>query len=288
MEEPAPVSRSERAAWYALEGGGAVERLVVSTPESLEILNHPEIVGSEYTSFLRGAMTSVLASAPFRTRIENTPEPEVCVLHILRGGLCFALREALHDALGLVRHGSAFLSSQRRRDADGGWTVCEDLYRKIDVANGAVVLVGDVVATGTTLDHALTVLAQDLKARGRSLRKLIVFTIGCGRLDEILVEHDVTLRAAFPDYEGTTAVYLEGRFTLVEEKTELRIALPGTDLIRRSALLSPEFAASQRENVAFPLERCVIYDAGSRAFDVPTYVEDVLGYWRGTRRLAVP
>ena len=50
--------------------------------------------------------------------------------------------------------------------------------------------------------------------------------------------------------------------------------------------MAPEFIASQYEDPAYPLERCVIYDAGSRAFRVREYAEDVAGYWKQVLELA--
>ena len=47
-----------------------------------------------------------------------------------------------------------------------------------------------------------------------------------------------------------------------------------------------ELGRSQAECVTYPLERCAIYDAGSRAFDVPAYLADVRGYWEQVVRLA--
>jgi hypothetical protein len=233
-------------------------------------------------------MTVALATAPFRPAIEAHAESRVCVLTFLRGGLNFDLRNALHDACGLTTHSSAFMSSQRYM-LDGRWIVREDNYRKLRVPPGALILTGDVVATGVTVEHGLEVVLEQLKAIGSSLRGLVFFTIGCERLEQLLAGFDRKFRAAFPGpdgYAGSAAVYLEGRFRLVARADELRIGLPGTDLVRRGCLLAPEFEASQHEAVAYPLERCTVYDAGSRAFDIPCYVEDVVGYWRQVAALA--
>jgi hypothetical protein len=66
----------------------------------------------------------------------------------------------------------------------------------------------------------------------------------------------------------------------------LDIALQGTDLLRWPATVAPEFLESQAEDPAFPLERCTIYDAGSRAFNAPEYLEDVQEYWGQVKELA--
>lgn len=288
MQYLTKLNDSSDATFYAIQGDYAsrVERYVVSTAETRAITNQPELAGCEYTRRLRTAVAKALAAAPFRPLIEALPQHRVCVLNFLRGGLNFGVRGALNEALGLNCHTSAFMSSQRSRTEDGRWQVREDMYRKLRIPAGAFVLAGDVVATGITVENGLDVLVHHLKAIGSSIRWLAFFTIGCHKLEKVLNRFDDRLREAFDDYERSFAIYFEGKFKLVDSRTELHIGIPGTDLIRRESLLAPEFEASQWERVSYPLERCTIYDAGSRAFDVPSYAEDVLEYWSKVRQLA--
>ena len=72
----------------------------------------------------------------------------------------------------------------------------------------------------------------------------------------------------------------------MDTETRLRIGIPGTDLVRFDALLAPDFEQSQYEDPAYPLERCGIYDAGSRAYDIPHYLEDLREYWSKVLALA--
>jgi hypothetical protein len=51
--------------------------------------------------------------------------------------------------------------------------------------------------------------------------------------------------------------------------------------------MAPELFRTQYDALAYVLERCVIYDAGSRAFDVPTYVDDVRSFWEQVLELAL-
>lgn len=279
------VSGGSGATWYRLPGSGVTE-YIVSTPQTREIVNRPELVGCDYTTLLRDGVTAALGSAPFQAELAAIREEEVCVLHCLRGGLNFGLREALARAFGMNRHTSAFLSSQRYRLADGDWEVREDFYRKLDMSPGTVLFAGDVVATGVTAENGLEVLRDHLLRIGSSLRRLFFVTIGGPRLTRILTQVDGRFRNAFPDFTGSAAIYLEGCFALADRDTPLRIVHPGTDLLRRGALLAPEFAESQGLDPAFPLERCAIYDAGSRAFGIETYLQDVRGYWQAMRGLA--
>ena len=267
------------------EEAAPVERLLLSTPESRAICNRPEILGIEFCLGLHKAMVRGLGAPLLREPLTRVPETRLCVLHFLRGGLSFGLREALYDVLGSTRHASAFLSSQRFQK-DGIWSIREDSYRNLSIPDQAVLLCGDVVATGSTLRHGFETLIAHLHRSGTRIARLIFFTVGSKHLERALADLEAPLRELNPDYEGSTAVYLEGRFSLVERGVAPRIALPGTDLLRTDALLAPAFAASQGEAITHPLERCAIYDAGSRAFDVPLYLEDVIGYWRQVAALA--
>lgn len=274
------VSRTAAASWYEIRGEhqGAVERYVVSTAGTRNIANRPEELGVAFNGQLQDAMQIALLTAPFRPLIEQHTEDRVCVVNFLRGGLNFEIRRALNTAYGFNRHSSAFMSSQRYRQ-DGRWFVKEDMYRKLDIPRDAVLVMGDVVATGVTMDNGLEVIVDHIEEIGGSVRALVFFTIGCHKAEKVLAALDERLRAAFPGYERTVLVYIEAKYRLVDSKSELRIGIPGTDLIRRGGLLSPELEASQYDRPAYILERCAIYDAGSRAFDIPTYARDVHEYW---------
>jgi hypothetical protein len=160
------------------------------------------------------------------------------------------------------------------------------MYRKIRIPDGAVLLIADVVATGVTAENGLEVLEQHLVEHGARLRGMVFFTLGCHKLEKILEARHESFKSRFPGYEQTHAVYLEGKFRLVDSTTNLLIGIPGTDLIKRDALLSPELELSQYDSISAPLERCIIYDAGSRAFDVREYLDDVIEYWEQVRLLA--
>ena len=94
-----------------------VYRYVSSTPETRDICNDPFLVGVNYTRALSAASAATLkASVKYSTF--DLLEEKTTVLHILRGGLNFGLREALADAFGWNVHPSAFISAQRARRSD--------------------------------------------------------------------------------------------------------------------------------------------------------------------------
>ncbi|RTZ97235.1 MAG: hypothetical protein DSY89_11095 [Deltaproteobacteria bacterium] len=281
------ITQQPEITYYQLldDDDNPVERYVISTPGTRKICNIPELLGVEYTVLMQEAMVAALKNLPGRDLLLENPQEQFCVFTFLRGGLNFSLREALYHAYGFNRHASAFMTSQRKL-IDGKWHIRENQYRKLKVPEYATVLLGDVVATGTTLDIGFNIFLDHLRANRSRLNNLIFFTIGCKNAEEILQGVDKKLRAMNPLYGRTIVIYIEGRFGVADKTTGLKIQIPGTDLIRINAQVSPEFALSQYENTAYPLERCTIYDAGSRSFDIPEYMHDVVDFWKQTQSLA--
>jgi hypothetical protein len=101
-----------------------------------------------------------------------------------------------------------------------------------------------------------------------------------------LEDYHAIWKREFPDFEGIDVFYMEGKFHLADSKTPVSIKLQGTDLLRRDSVLMPECIASQDESVTHALERCTIYDAGSRAYDIEEYASDVGEYWGQVHELA--
>lgn len=271
------VMRNERFSLYKICGEG-VERFVISTPETRMVCNEPLLAGFDYVSALRKGLARALSRMPDALPFRHLKDTSVGVLHFLRGGLNFALVELLNRAYGFRYHFSSFITSQRYRKS-GGWNIKLDQYRKISIPADANLFVGDVIATGTTLENGLSILYERCLEEKKNIRRLSVFTIGCGRAEAILGKFHQEFKRSF-DYEGTYLFYLEGRFGLPESKKEFRICLPGTDLVRHPALLAPEFEMSQYRKISYPLERCAVYDVGSRAFESQAHFAEVREYWK--------
>jgi hypothetical protein len=284
----APIVVDSEVALYACNGEtGPAKAYVASTPESRSICNDPLVSGITYTRALEAACSKVLKALASSQRI-SLDECETSVLHILRGGLNFGLREAIADAFGWYRHCSIFLSAQRVKTGEAwdSWEIVESSYMKMDLKPQNDIVFGDVVATGTSLAHGLDQLFQSAAEQHATIRSITFFTIGGPRSIEIA--NDAVRRAIASGHPAprVTVVFLEGIFGVPVETTPLRIKLEGTDLVRREALMAPQFIESQYESATFPLERCTIYDAGSRAFNLSEYLDDVIEYWEHVASLA--
>lgn len=282
------LGERKRFSFYRLENKYTpeLEKYVVSTPFTRRILNSPEVFGCGFTEDLQKTVAGIIQHLPVPGEISRLDPAAISVVNFLRSGLNFGIREALYRALGYNTHCSSFITSQRRRDRYGRWFIQDDQYRKLELPDQATIFIGEVVATGVTIDNGLAILFHQAKNLGHPIKNLYFFTIGCHKIEKILQKYDRLFRKAFSGYRKTVLFYLEGKFHLADSRTRLRLKQQGTDLLRHPALLAPEFERSQFGKVVYPLERCVIYDAGSRAFNPSRFLREVGAYWEELLRLA--
>lgn len=278
------ITKEETSALYSIETDNHAEHIseyIFTHPDSRAICNDPTVYGVEYTSRLSTAVSALFSALNSSNNFHAT-EKNCTVFHILRGGLNFGIREALYSSLQWNAHTSAYISSQRAQKEDGSWHILEDSYEKIELPEITDIIVGDVVATGVSLQHAVERLISRAIEQKKVIRSFTFITIGGERSTEVMKAINTLCSEAFGEmFTGSAVIYLEGVFDVATDNDErLQIALGGTDLLRRDSILAPEFIESQEEDITYPLERCTIYDAGSRAFSIDEYLKDVREYWQ--------
>lgn len=288
MDRLERILRNDRISYYRLRGDytGKIKSFVASTPFSRDFLNRPEVYGCRFTNALRRTITLALKYFPEKNAISGLEPEKISVVHFLRSGLNFSIRDSLYDAFRFNTQLSSFLTSQRQRDRYGRWYVREDQYRKLEIPDGVSFFIGEIVATGVTVENGFDIIFRQAKNLGREVENVFFFTVGCHKIEKTLRKYDALFRSTFPGYRNTYLVYLEGKFHLADSRTRVSVKIQGTDLMRSPALLAPEFELAQYNSLAPALERCVIYDGGARAFNVPEYLEDVRSYWEGMEELA--
>jgi len=299
MENLELLTISKYASVYGITGDSTLKRYVASTNETIDILNKPEVVGQDFRNKLMNGVSKILKCLPHGFD-EEFDEDHVDVLHFLRGGLNFGLMEALNKAYGFNTHSASFMSSERKKQ-EGKWKIKDDQYSKLSVHPCSTIFIGDISATGVTLKSGLAKLYEQTsgeenlpnfvkeclfqgiedkqKKEKIPLKNLVLFTIGCKEIEDVLETYHQLFCKTFKEYENTYVIYLEGRFKLASDSDSLRIKITDTDLLRYPALLSPEFELSQYSSLAYPLERCIIYDGGSRSFNVKKHMREVVEYW---------
>lgn len=283
--------KDETAAIYSIENenkSSLIHRYVVSTRDTRNMMNFPEIINCDFTALMRNGITNALKSVNHLEKLSMINSRNVNVYHILRGGLNFQIRDVLRKAFGYKWHSSSYISSQRVKEGVE-FVISEDTYRKFEVPDDATIYSADIVASGASLDNSLFYLEKYLETKHLRLKNFVFITIGGVRAEEVLEKWDKRFREVHRDYNKTILIYLEGRFALGNTTTPLKNVLPDTDLLRNyklGALLSPEFEHSQFEKMIIAMEGCVIYDGGKKAFEPINHIIDVLDFWEKQKEYA--
>ncbi len=281
--------KDEAVSLYSIESdtdSSVLKRYMVSTSDTRNMLNFPEIVNSDFTNLMKNGVTNALKGLNSIEHLSGISSKQVNVYHILRGGLNFEMRNALHKAFGYKWHSSSYISSQRH-EKDGEFEIADDSYRKFQIPDNATVYSADIVASGASLDNSLHYLDNYLTTESLKIKNFIFATIGCIKAEDVLEKWDSILKKNHPEYEKTILIYLEGRFALGDKKLPLYNVLPNTDLLKNykfGALLTPEYEFSQFEKMIIPLEACAIYDGGKKSFEPVQHIIDILEFWEKQKK----
>ena len=283
--------KDEAVAVYSIEGAPPAEdfkRYVVSTRDTRDLMNYPEIINTDFTNLMQNGVTNALKGINLLERLSEINSKGVNVYHILRGGLNFKVSDALRKGFGYKWHSSSYLSSQRVLK-EGKYEVSDDSYRKFQVPDNATVYTADIVASGASINNGIDYICKYMESSSHRLRNFIFITIGCIEAEKVLAKWHAHFKERMPDYGETMVIYLEGRFGLATDATPFRNKLPFTDLIkshRQGALLSPEYEHSQFDRTITALEACAIYDGGKKSFEPINHIHDVLEFWEKQREYA--
>lgn len=283
--------KDEAVSLYSIENdtnSSVLNRYVVSTSDTRNMLNFPEIVNSDFTNLMKNGITNALKGLNNIEHLSRISSKQVNVYHILRGGLNFEMRNALHKAYGYKWHSSSYISSQRH-EKDGEFAIADDSYRKFQIPDNATIYSADILASGASLDNSLHYLNNYLTSENIRIKKFIFATIGCSRAEDVLKKWDSVFKKNHPEYERTILIYIEGRFALGNKKLPLYNVLSNTDLLKNykfGALLTPEYEISQFEKMIIPLEACAIYDGGKKSFEPVQHIMDILEFWEKQEKSA--
>ena len=276
--------KDEAVAVYSIEdekSSSDLRRYVVSTRDTRDLMNHPEIINCDFTNLMQNGITNSLKGINILEKLSCINSKSVNVYHILRGGLNFQVRDALRKAFGYKWHSSSYISSQRVLK-EGKFEISEDYYRKFLIPDNATIYTADIVASGISLNNGVEYLNNYLKSKKYKLENMIFITIGCIEAENVLSKWHKIFRDKFPGYKRTILIYLEGRFALATIGTPLHNYQYDTDLLKNyklGALLSPEYEHSQFEKMIIGLEACAIYDGGKKGFEPVNHIKDILEFW---------
>jgi len=287
MEKLITLIKRPEISIYKIEGDYAqnIDRFIVSTKLTRDVLNKPEITGRDFVEALQHTTTLTLKQFRDLDILKGIEDVSTNVLHFLRGGLNFSIMRSLNEAFGFKYHSASFMTSERAKTPEGRWYIKDAQYQKFILKRHMTLFCGDIVATGSTIHNGFNRLFAITKNTGIPLDNIVFFTIGCHKIEKILDNFAKLFKSLFKSFKKCYLFYFEGKFHLADSKTKVEIKLQGTDLMKYPAILAPEFELSQYENPSHFLERCVVYDGGLRSFDISEYLNEVISYWREVAHL---
>jgi len=247
---------------------------VLSGPGTRELLSSPEVVGFPcYTALLRETV------AALRYLLSTGLGGDFDILTILRGGLNYPLEEACAEA-GIRVRDMHFVSCERIIE-NSVITGLDIKYEKLRPTPGRTLAVGDIIASGATLERCLDYVVREFKRRGGSIRRMVFFTIGGTRAVELMEEMTPRLRELFPGFEGFDCFFFEGMFTVYGGPGASGINVKDIDFGWNGGVVAPEFRSHVMEHPDSLFEKCIIYDGGARRYEIPLHIDEVMEYWEG-------
>ena len=265
---------------YGLVSSEFINRyFVLSSPGSRALLSSPEIVGFPcYTSLLKETV------AALRYLLSTGLDGDFDILTILRGGLNYPLEEACANA-GIRVRDIHFISCEREIK-DKVITGLDIKYEKLNPSKGAMLAIGDIIASGATFRMCLDYVVDVYRRCVGSIKRIVFFTIGGTRAIELMDEMTPHLKALVPEFEGFDCFFYEGAFTVYEGPGVSGINVKDIDFGWNGGVVAPEFRSWIVDRPEALLEKCIIYDGGARRYEILLHIEEVSEYWEGILRRA--
>ncbi len=258
---------------YTLEMKGLQNSyIIVSGEGTRRLMASPEVVGfGSYQSMVPATMSAM------QYMTDMGLQGNVNILTILRGGLNYPIEECAFRA-GLRVTNMDFLSCERIIE-DDVITGLDIRYQKVRTCRDCVMLIGDIVASGATIEMCMAHVLDWFRDHGGSFKRIIFFTIGGSMAISLLEGLVEKVRSFSPDFEGFTCVFYEGIFNVYEDGGVLGFQVPDIDFYWGGGVISPEFREYAVSHGFSLFEKCIIYDGGARRYEIPDHRKEVNEYW---------
>ena len=245
---------------------------IISNYNTRELLTKPEIVGYDITRKIYFPISDMLKYIRSAFSLEN-----INIVNILRGGLNFPIEESCYDGKINIA-GTSFLTSERLF-IDGKVSQIESKYQKVLDVSNATIIIGDIIASGETLSNTLRFVVEKYKQSKKSIKRIIVFTIGTINALGIKNKLENEFKKYWDSFEGIYFVFFEAVFTTYSSNGITRLNLSNVDFFFNGGLLVPNYRDRLFEDDYALFEKCAIYDGGARRFEKNLHITSILDYW---------
>lgn len=253
------------------------EYYIISDEGTRRLMASPEVVG--FDSYMAMVPPTVKALKVLK-EMDSRHLDRAGILTILRGGLNYPVEESCHSA-GILTPDISFMSCERII-RNGIITGLDVKYEQVRTEPDCALIIGDIIASGQTLDLCLRHVIERFRAAGHNIRKIIFFTVGGTKAIGLMENLTADIRSFWPAFEGFQCVFYEGIFTVYDDKGVTGINTPDIDFGWKGGAISPEFRdfVLRYDYAPALLEKCIIYDGGARRYQIDLHAEEVTEYWK--------
>jgi uracil phosphoribosyltransferase len=183
--------------------------------------------------------------------LKGEPVKNICECVLLCGGNYYGLKEAFEDKYGSLQQ--VFIGIKRYQLPDKRWDA-RSTYDSFDsLPDNGVVLIGDTIATGSTIRKTVRMLRDEYKIRKFKLKKIIIYTLVGSKVAAEMI-------AGLEKEMNGTKIYFfasEGLFGLMPNGTDMPVSHKDTELI-------PEAVEELKKHPELKDTRCSVFDWGDR------------------------
>jgi len=238
--------------------------------EALEIHTKPWLCGEKLHELAKRVAIKFLRVLYYELPLKGVSLNRICELTILAGGLYYMIDEAFKEVFekSIQR---CIISARRYQLEDGTWKVNINYENFEALPDKAVVLIGDTIATGTTITNSLAKLKEAALKKGFTIDKVAVLTIsGAVNGSQKLKVVEEEFRKEWNDFElhvfNCCAV-----FGLEPNGTDMPYGHPDT-------IVPTDVISIVNERLTPQLARrlCSIFDWGDRTKNPVKHLEELI------------
>ena len=247
---------------------------ILNSPITKSILFQPNLAGKELQDLLDESSV-MLAKAIHEVALEQVKRKQVAEVVLLAGGLFYGLNYGFKKAFNFSIN-QCFLGVKRFNE-DGGW-VARAAYENFEaLPDNPVVLIGDTIAGGTTIDKAVSSLEKALGEKNYSLKKLVICSLACSsKGGQRIASIEKRIKQKWPGCE-VFLIACEEFFHVMPDGTDLRF-------LREDAVVLEETRQAVLEAYGPWLGRemkCAVFDWGTRCKQPEAHYREFLHYVDG-------
>lgn len=250
---------------------------ILCSEEARNILYSPHIAGIRLQNELD--KLSEQFALVLGKRLSSVPRGKICELVFLSGGLYYSISPGFKKAHGFALP-QCFIGIQRSRveGKEGEFRAMAGYENFESLPDGAHVIIGDTVATGSTLVKGIQLLLDTAEDKGFSIASITVVTIagsrvGAEKLATLSKKHIATTHPSCK----VGMIACEMLFHLMPDGTDLRFLMPDSVMPEESRREAERrYGKYLSKNM-----KCAVFDWGTRCKNPSGHYREFLEYCEG-------